>query len=230
MSYDYLARSSQGGNQQGVFQAKTRVFEERYSGGVLDMNIFCFALIFDNEVTSGVPTPEGSINSKRLESSNHQQLHVTGPKTEGNIESGVSMVDEEELVNDGRDNSHSGTGSSSSMKDSSASMAEFRNFHSFTEQQTPKTLILILRLIMGLYLIMLTVASVNLGINVQRQIESENDVHTVRYAYDRMNWISMNQLLFRVLLNTANGYEPNSTTLIPDRFNTYVKYQKTRIQ
>lgn len=115
------------------------------------------------------------------------------------------------------------------MRDTSASMSEFRNFHSFTEQQTPRTLILILRLIMSLYLVMLTVASVNLGINVQRQLESEKDVHTVRYAYDRMNWISMNQLLFRVLLNTANGYEPNSTTLIPDRFNTYVKYQKTRI-
>jgi hypothetical protein len=42
------------------------------------------------------------------------------------------MIDEEDIV-DGRDASHSGTGSSSSMKDSTASMAEFRNFHSFTE-------------------------------------------------------------------------------------------------
>jgi len=93
---------------------------------------------------------------------------VTGPKTAGNAESGVSMVDEDDA--EGQEGSHSGTGSSSSMRDSHASMSEFRNFHSFTEQQTPRTLILILRLIMGLYLVMLTVASVNLGINVQRQL------------------------------------------------------------
>jgi hypothetical protein len=29
--------------------AKTRVFEERYSGGVLDMNIFCFLLVNEND-------------------------------------------------------------------------------------------------------------------------------------------------------------------------------------
>lgn len=84
------------------------------------------------------------------------------------------------------------TGSSSSMKDSTSSMAEFRNFHSFTEQATPKTLLLVIKLIVALYFIMLTVASVNLGINITRQMQSEGDVHTVRQAFDRMNWISMN--------------------------------------
>ena len=78
------------------------------------------------------------------------------------------------------------------MKDSTASMSEFRNFHSFTEQTTPRTLLLILRLIVALYLIMVTVASVNVGINITRQLQSELDIHTVREAYDRVNWISMN--------------------------------------
>lgn len=36
-------------NSSGLMNAKTRIFEERYSGGVLDMNIFCFAFIYDNE-------------------------------------------------------------------------------------------------------------------------------------------------------------------------------------
>lgn len=71
-------------------------------------------------------------------------------------------------------------------------MAEFRNFHSFTEQATPKTLTLIVRLILGLYLIMVVTASTNLGINVNRQQQSKLDVHTVREAFDRMNWVSMN--------------------------------------
>jgi hypothetical protein len=34
-------------NNDGVVNAKTRIFEERYSGGVLDLNIFCFAFIND---------------------------------------------------------------------------------------------------------------------------------------------------------------------------------------
>lgn len=28
-----------------LVRAKVRVFEERYSGGILDMNIFCFLLL-----------------------------------------------------------------------------------------------------------------------------------------------------------------------------------------
>ena len=47
-------------------------------------------------------------------------------------------------------------------------MSEIRNFSSFTEQATPKTLLLIIKLIVVLYLIMLIIASVNLGINVTR--------------------------------------------------------------
>ena len=78
------------------------------------------------------------------------------------------------------------------MKDSTATMSEFRNFHSFTEQTTPRTLLLIVRLIVALYLIIVTVASVNVGINIKRQLQSELDIHTVREAYDRVNWISMN--------------------------------------
>ncbi len=94
-------------------------------------------------------------------------------------------------------------------------MAEFRNFHSFAELKTPKTLSLIIKLILLLYLIMVSIASVNLGVTISRQMESENDVRTVKTAYDRMNLLSMNQLLFRVVLNIANGLEPDSTNLFP---------------
>jgi hypothetical protein len=62
------------------------------------------------------------------------------------------------------------------MRDSTSSMGELRNFHSFTEQATPKTLSLILKLVVALYLIMVIVASVNLGINITRQVQSENEL------------------------------------------------------
>jgi hypothetical protein len=61
-------------------------------------------------------------------------------------------------------------------------------------------------------------------------MESEKDVHTVRQSFDRMNWVSMNQLLVRVLLNIANGYEPEDSILIDNRFSKYVSLQEKRIQ
>ena len=43
----------------------------------------------------------------------------------------------------------------------------------------------------------------------------------MRYSFDRMNWDSMNQLNSRVLVNTANGYEVESSLLVEDRFSEY---------
>jgi hypothetical protein len=45
-----------------------------------------------------------------------------------------------------------------------------------------------------------------------------------------MNWLSMNQLLARVLVNTANKYELTSSSLFSDRFTDYVKLQATRVE
>ena len=54
------------GNQKilnGLVTAKTRIFEERYSGGVLDMNIFCFTLIYESDEKSSVaPTLDGYVS------------------------------------------------------------------------------------------------------------------------------------------------------------------------
>ena len=79
------------GNQKilnGLVTAKTRIFEERYSGGVLDMNIFCFTLIYESDEKSSVaPTLDGSIMSKKLElnNQNHVQISNTLGFDEGEI-------------------------------------------------------------------------------------------------------------------------------------------------
>jgi len=47
-------RSNYSGGPGGlkrVANVKVRVFEERYSGGVLDMNIFCLYILADGEKT-----------------------------------------------------------------------------------------------------------------------------------------------------------------------------------
>jgi hypothetical protein len=52
--------------------ARTRIFEERYSGGVLDMNIFCFAIINENENGNGSIIGGSSIasSSKNMNQTN----------------------------------------------------------------------------------------------------------------------------------------------------------------
>ncbi len=45
-----------------------------------------------------------------------------------------------------------------------------------------------------------------------------------------MSLLSMNQLIARVLINTANKYEIDNSTLLSDRFSDYVKLQATRIE
>lgn len=52
----------------------------------------------------------------------------------------------------------------------------------------------------------------------------------MRESYNRMNWLSMNQLLARVLVNTANGYEIANSSLFSDRFTDYVKLQAIRVE
>ena len=53
-------------NNGGIVSAKTRIFEERYSGGVLDLNIFCFAFINDNGEGNGSLNrgPSSTVSSK----------------------------------------------------------------------------------------------------------------------------------------------------------------------
>jgi uncharacterized membrane protein YfhO len=40
----------------------------------------------------------------------------------------------------------------------------------------------------------------------------------------------MNQLIVRVILNVANGYEPDNSILINDRFKEYMSLQEIRIE
>lgn len=45
-----------------------------------------------------------------------------------------------------------------------------------------------------------------------------NDLQIVRKSYERINLTAMNRMVNRILLNIANGYEPDSNELLEDRF------------
>ena len=91
-------------------------------------------------------------------------------------------------------------------------------------------LAIVARLTFLLYALMMVIASMNLGITVQKQQWSQTDVSTIRVAFDRMSQLSMSQIITRVLVNIANGLEPASTDFIANRYDTYVGLQKQRIE
>ena len=108
-------------NNGGIMTARTRIFEERYSGGVLDINIFCFAIISDNSGGSTIAKQTSNMSKNHMIASNHQQEIKEEVEEESSVAEGFN------------ERSQSATGSSSSINDSTASMSEFRNFHSFSQ-------------------------------------------------------------------------------------------------
>jgi hypothetical protein len=72
MSHDHNRRagnliSNILANNGGIISAKTRIFEERYSGGVLDMNVFCFALLNDSDSSVAGSVLKASSSASRGE-------------------------------------------------------------------------------------------------------------------------------------------------------------------
>lgn len=66
---------------------KTRIFEERYSGGILDINIFCLYLVQDGDRTTtqgssaiGTSTAQGYF-SKVIENQKNVKISVTNGNT-----------------------------------------------------------------------------------------------------------------------------------------------------
>ena len=51
------------------------------------------------------------------------------------------------------------------------------------------------------------------------------DIHTLKNNFDRLNQISINIVIFRSLVMIANGYTPNFSTIMQDRFSEYKAIQ-----
>ena len=140
MTYEYNMKRGQLltsilQNNGGIVTAKTRLFEERYSGGILDMNIFCFAFINENDGNGSIIRGGSSVSSKVGSRSPHIKNGTIDNKTAIKEQEADDHA-EERLGEDGEGKISQSGGSSysaSSGGTSTTSMAEFRNFHSFSE-------------------------------------------------------------------------------------------------
>jgi hypothetical protein len=123
-------------NNGGIVSAKTRLFEERYSGGILDMNIFCFAFINENDGNGSIIIRGGSSVSSKLGVASPHIMNGT-KVTKGAIKEHEAEDHADERFDEDREGKISQSGGSSfsgsSGGTSTTSMAEFRNFHSFSE-------------------------------------------------------------------------------------------------
>ena len=87
-----------------------------------------------------------------------------------------------------------------------------------------------MQLIFFMLLVSLTIASVNLTINIKSYQTADLEVKSVRTSIDRIVLAISNRLLMRGILNMANGYEPTSTALVQNRWQVYRDLQKIKIE
>ncbi|CDW76681.1 pas domain s-box family protein [Stylonychia lemnae] len=110
---------------------------------------------------------------------------------------------------------------SSNSGSSSSSYHALQQFHTFYRQQTPRILKIVIQLILLMFIASITIATVNLVLNIRSHNLSELEVKQVRASMDRVNFSVSIRLLLRTMMNIANGYEPNKSKLLDDRFKVY---------
>ena len=72
-----------------------------------------------------------------------------------------------------------------------------------------------------MFLISFIVASINLGLNINSSEDQSLDLKMVKASYDKVSYTINLRMLVRVLSNIAQGYEPNVSEVLPNRFSNY---------
>eukprot|EP00347_Sterkiella_histriomuscorum_P016877 403351503 len=212
-------------------RVKTRLFEERYCGGVLDLNIFCFMIM--NEANTDQSNIFTLLNNQGVQekigySSVYQIKNLTiSPQNFTDFQN-LALSDKKfnEKEQEKNELSHMDLQSIQSNASSTTSQVQLRHAFSMEQRTTPRSMKIMFQLVFILYLIMLIISSINLGINIARQKQSEQDINIVQLNYQRLSQVSKVQLYGRSLYQIANGINSNSTKLIDNRFDKFKEQQK----
>eukprot|EP00347_Sterkiella_histriomuscorum_P001462 403371946 len=191
--------------------AKIALYYESYGNDYLKMGYVAVSLdIGENKLNRSILTPDH--NTKSYHRYNSDQMMKIDLEEEKQVEQ-----DYESSV---------GSSHSSSIR---ATIYDVKSFHSFYQQSTPRILKVVLQMVILLILVTLTISTVNLGLSISNQIKQNFEIQTVKAAYKRINHTISNRMLLRILMNIANGYEPNNSSLIADRFTVYKKLQEESV-
>eukprot|EP00347_Sterkiella_histriomuscorum_P002941 403366205 len=184
-------------NTYEELNAKVSIFVESYGQGKLDIG---YVVISINQVQS-INLDEKSEDTQFKE---QQQI----------FEEKYSLPYE--------DSGSAGSSSAGSSNSSTTSSYHaMQQFHSFYKQQTPRILKIVIQLILFMFLVSITIATVNLVLNIQSHNNSELEVRQVRGSMDRVNFSGSIRVLLRSMMNIANGYEQNQSKVLSDRYKSY---------
>jgi predicted acyltransferase (DUF342 family) len=77
---------------------------------------------------------------------------------------------------------------------------------------------------------LVSIAIVSLVISIKTHTNTQTDLKALKGSFNTINLTAMNRLILRCLLNIANGYEPQNTIVLENRFDTYSVLFKERIE
>ncbi|TNV87637.1 hypothetical protein FGO68_gene1529 [Halteria grandinella] len=241
---------------KGILTVKLRVFEEKFCGGMLNLDIFCFTEV-DEQINennmlnpliknlkfqlqrdsispgnTGVAENFGGAlgNFDLFRQTFHKRPSIMLKQANSSLNNQIkSLTGLEQKVIEEKDESESQVSSGSAQSD--LPHAVFPNLQSsMNDNKTPKSLINIIRLTFSLFLIMIIISSINLGIIMSNQQQSQVDIYSIKYSYDRLLYLTINQNLMRTILNLANDQEPQKSLIMSDRFSIYKEIQQRYIQ
>ncbi len=72
---------------------------------------------------------------------------------------------------------------------------------------------IMVQLIIFVYIVMMAISTLNLVVSIGRQQESKTEVDAVRISVYRIFYTAHARVIQRVLVNIANGIEPEKTPL-----------------
>ncbi|CDW71672.1 UNKNOWN [Stylonychia lemnae] len=115
--------------------------------------------------------------------------------------------------------------SSNSSTDSSKQTDLIKNQTISMEKKTPRSLKIVIQLLLIMFLTMITVSAVNLYLTQSRQQKIISQIEIANKSSGRLNFAGRCRLMVRELMNIANGLEPTSTKLLSNRS----QYYKTQL-
>eukprot|EP00347_Sterkiella_histriomuscorum_P023515 403334347 len=207
-------------------RVKARLFEERYCGGVLDLNIFCF-MIMDETNTDQSNIFTLLNNQGGQEKSGYSTVYQIknlsiSPQNFTDFQN-LALSDKKYNEKEQEENvlSHMDLQSIQSHASSTTSQVQLRHAFSIEQRTTPRSMKIMFQLVFILYLIMLIISSINLGINIARQKQSEQDINIVQLNYQRLSQVS------KVQLYKIPTYQLSMNKTVNNQISSTISYKPT---
>lgn len=102
------------------------------------------------------------------------------------------------------------SGGSSDSRTSKENGDYLNSFQLYTEKSTPKTIKVVLQLLLVVFITALSISTTNFVIGSIRHEHFEEYLELMKHSYEKTSLIGSNNIILRILSNIANEYEMDS--------------------